>query len=252
MTSDTPTRRLDVYLVDAGYFDSRARAQSAIAAGEVYIDGVEVKRPAQKINAGQNLEVRTGGPVYVSRGGLKLAHALTHFEISPQGQNIIDLGASTGGFTDVLLRQGATKVYAIDVGHDQLHAALRRDERVVNLEGVNARDLNHAHLTAPANGLVCDVSFISLRLVVPPAIALLSAPAWMVLLIKPQFEAGRAALNKKGVVTDPRIRDRVCAEFLDWFASAAPAWRSLGITPSPITGPEGNHEFLFAARLALE
>lgn len=252
MTTVDPARRLDVYLVDAGYFESRARAQAAIAAGSIYIDGAVARRAAQKISADQHLEVKSESEAYVSRGGLKLVHALTHFEISPQGQSIIDLGASTGGFTDVLLRHGAAKVYAIDVGHDQLHPSLRRDQRVVNMQGVNARNLNRELLGASANGLVCDVSFISLRLVVAPALALLEAPAWMVLLIKPQFEAGRAALNKKGVVTDPQIRERVCQEFLEWFASAAPAWRSLGITPSPITGPEGNHEFLFAARLALE
>jgi 23S rRNA (cytidine1920-2'-O)/16S rRNA (cytidine1409-2'-O)-methyltransferase len=252
MASLQPARRLDVFLVEAGFFDSRARAQAAIAAGEVCVDGVIATRASQKIMDSQKLSVTPEAQSYVSRGSLKLAHALTYFDISPNGQSVIDLGASTGGFTDVLLRRGAKTVYAIDVGHDQLHASLQRDARVVNREGVNARSLDQTHIPEPADAVVCDVSFISLRLVVEPALALLHAPAWMVLLIKPQFEAGRAALNKKGVVTDPHIHERVCAEFSDWFAAVAPAWKQLGITPSPITGPEGNHEFLFAARLALE
>lgn len=252
MTSPERGGRLDLFLVAASYFDSRARAQASILAGEVYIDGVVAARAAQKLSPGQSVEVRPSGQAYVSRGGLKLEHALDYFELSPEGLNVIDLGASTGGFTDVLLKKSAARVYAVDVGHDQLHASLRQDDRVIAMEGVNARTLDATQIASPVNALVCDVSFISLRLVVPPALALLQAPAWMVLLIKPQFEAGRSALNKKGVVTDPEIHDRVCHDFTTWFTDIAPSWGIMGITPSPITGPQGNREFLFAARLTLE
>lgn len=245
-------QRIDLYLVDRGLMPSRAQAQSAIMEGRVCVDGITVRRPAQKIYADQEVSVADPDHQYVSRGGKKLAHALDVFSLSPEGLVALDLGASTGGFTDVLRQRGARQVFALDVGHGQLHPRLACDPCVISLEGLNARDLSRAHLDLQPDILVCDVSFISLRLALPPALALMRAPAWMVVLIKPQFEAGRHALNKKGVVTDPKIHHLVCDDFKTWFAQSYGQWEEIGLAESPITGPEGNHEFLFAARLTLE
>jgi len=245
--------RLDQYLVDQGYCESRSRAVAAIKQGHVRVNEITITRPAHSISDAARVDFSGPAHPYVSRGGLKLAHALEQFDLSPQGKIALDLGASTGGFTDVLLKAGAAHVYALDVGHDQLHASLSADPRVTNMEGQNAR-----HLTAdlfpisnqkPIQVLVCDVSFISLRLVVLPALALMQAPAWMIVLIKPQFEAGQAALDKNGVVQDPAIHMEVCQNFQNWFAEHAPQWQPLGLCDSPITGPQGNREFLFAAGL---
>jgi 23S rRNA (cytidine1920-2'-O)/16S rRNA (cytidine1409-2'-O)-methyltransferase len=183
---------------------------------------------------------------YVSRGGLKLAHALEHFGIDPSGAVAVDIGASTGGFTDVLLRRGAVRVYAVDVGHGQLDWRLRNDPRVVVLEKLNARRLSREHVAEPVELIACDVSFISLELVLPAAFALAGADASLIALIKPQFEVGKGQVGKGGVVRDPALHQAVCARIAGWLA-AQPGWHVHGIIDNPITGPKGNREFLIAA-----
>lgn len=182
----------------------------------------------------------------MSRGGLKLAHALDFFSLSPAGRVCLDIGSSTGGFTDVLLHHGAARVYSVDVGHGQLAWSLRTDSRVVVLERTNARRLSREQVPEAVGALACDASFIGLRTVLPAPLALCGEAAWAVALIKPQFEAGRALVGRKGVVRDPAIHARVCDEIEHWWR-ALPGWRVLGVEPSPITGPEGNREFLIAA-----
>ncbi|WP_341916279.1 TlyA family RNA methyltransferase, partial [Ferrovibrio terrae] len=192
------------------------------------------------------LELRGKPHPWVSRGGIKLAHALQHFGLSPQDRIAIDVGASTGGFTDVLLQNGAAKVYAVDVGEGQLDWRLRNDARVVVLEKTNARHLDAALIPDPVTCVVCDASFIGLQTVLPAALSLAQPGSWAVALIKPQFEVGRGRVGKGGVVRDPVLHDEVCKTIHDWW-SGLPGWRVLGIEPSPITGPEGNREFLIAA-----
>ncbi len=245
--------RLDILLVARGFFESRARAAAAVKAGRVKVNGQVVLRAAYTLQANAeiaNAEITVSGAAhdYVSRGGLKLAHALDVFGFSPADKRAIDLGASTGGFTDVLLKRGVAHVCAVDVGHDQLHADLRADPRVSNLEGVNARALTRDHIGTPPDCLVCDVSFIRLSLALPPALSMVQRGGWMVALIKPQFEAGRAAIGKNGVVSDPAVHARVCDEFVAWFAATCPDWQPEKIIASPIAGPQGNIEFLFGAR----
>ena len=239
--------RLDQLLVDRGLAESRARAQSLILAGKVFSGEVRVEKPGQSLRADAALEVRGADHPWVSRGGLKLAHALTHFGLDPAGRTCIDVGASTGGFTDVLLHGGAARVYAVDVGHGQLAWKLRNDPRVVVLERVNARYLDAASVPEPVGAVVCDASFIGLATVLPAPLSLAAPGAWAVALIKPQFEAGPGAVGKGGVVRDPAIHRAVQSKVQDWW-SALPGWTVLGITESPITGPEGNREFLIAAR----
>ena len=240
--------RLDILLVTRGFFESRARAAAAIKAGHVKVNGQVVTRTAHATEEDADINVSGAGHNFVSRGGLKLAHGLDAFGYNPEDKHAIDLGASTGGFTDVLLKRGAAHVYSVDVGHDQLHPDLRGHQCVTNLEGVNARELTHEHISTRPHCLVCDVSFIRLSLVLPPAMALLADGGWMVALIKPQFEAGRAAIGKNGVVSDPAVHARVCDEFVAWFAETFPDWQEHEIVPSPIFGPQGNKEFLFGAR----
>lgn len=252
----SPKTRLDVALVARGLFESRARATAAVKAGHVQVNGQVMTRAAHATDPEAEIKVSGAGHNYVSRGGLKLAHGLDVFGYDPAGKRAIDLGASTGGFTDVLLKRGAAHVYAVDVGHDQLHPDLRADPRVSNLEGVNARGLTRDQISASPEDLpedaldclVCDVSFIRLSLVLPPAMALLGRGGWMVALIKPQFEAGRAAIGKNGVVSDTGVHARVCDDFIAWFAETFPDWQYAEIIPSPIVGPQGNKEFLFGAR----
>jgi 23S rRNA (cytidine1920-2'-O)/16S rRNA (cytidine1409-2'-O)-methyltransferase len=195
------------------------------------------------------LTVRGQDHPWVSRGGLKLDHALRYFGISPAGRVCLDVGASTGGFTDVLLAHGAAKVHAVDVGHGQLAWKLRCDPRVVVHEKTNARYLTAAVVPDPIEVLVCDASFIGLATILPSCLALCTAHAWAVALIKPQFEAGPGAVGAKGVVRDPEVHRAVCQRVTAWWAGL-PGWEVLGIAESPITGPEGNQEFLIAARFA--
>ncbi|MGF1455284.1 MAG: TlyA family RNA methyltransferase [Alphaproteobacteria bacterium] len=240
--------RADQWLVVHGIIPSRARAQAEIKAGRVRLDGVPVRRASQTVPAAGRLIWADPAVPYVSRGGLKLAHGLDAFGLDPAGRIALDLGASTGGFTDVLLGRGASRVYAVDVGHGQIDPRLRADPRVVVHERTNARDLTADHLGADdCQAIVCDVSFISLTLALPPALALAGPDAWVVALIKPQFEAGRAHVGKGGVVRDAAQREAVRARLFAWLG-AQPGWRLLGTDESPIPGPNGNVEYLMAAR----
>jgi 23S rRNA (cytidine1920-2'-O)/16S rRNA (cytidine1409-2'-O)-methyltransferase len=238
-----------VLLAERGLVESRARAQALILAGKVFSGERRVEKAGESLAADAPLEVRGQDHPWVSRGGLKLAHALEHFGLQPAGRVCLDVGASTGGFTDVLLHHGAARVHAVDVGHGQLAWKLRSDPRVVVHEKTNAR-----HLTADAIGekvgaVVCDASFIGLRTVLPAALGLCGPGAWAVALIKPQFEAGPGQVGSKGVVRDPAVHAEVCAIIEAWWSGLA-GWRVLGIEASPITGPEGNREFLIGARLS--
>lgn len=248
MADSKPRRqRLDVLLVERGLVESRTRAQAVIMAGLVFSGERRLDKPGTPIAEDSPLELRGQDHPYVSRGGLKLAHGLDHFAIDPAGSSAIDVGASTGGFTDVLLQRGARRVHAVDVGHGQLAWKLRTDDRVDVLERQNARYLDATLVPEPVDLVVCDASFIGLRTVLPAALALLRPGGHLIALIKPQFEVGRERVGKGGVVRDPALHEEVCAMIRDWLA-ALPGWRVLGITESPITGPEGNREFLIAAR----
>ena len=236
-------QRADQALVDRGLVESRTRAQALILAGKIYSGTLRIDKAGQPIPADQPLEVRGQDHPWVSRGGIKLAHAIDHFGLSPQERICLDVGASTGGFTDVLLHHGAAKVFAVDVGHGQLAWTLRNDPRVVVMERVNARYLDH--LPEAPSVLVCDASFIGLGTVLPAPLALCAPGSWAVALIKPQFEVG-PAVAKGGVVRDAAVHARVCHGIATWWAGI-PGWRVLGVEASPITGPEGNREFLIAA-----
>ena len=242
----TPKHRADLLLTDRGLAESRTRAQALILAGRVFSGDRRVQKAGDLLPAGAPLELRGQDHPWVSRGGLKLDHALAHFALSPAGRHCLDIGASTGGFTDVLLHHGAAHVTAIDVGHGQLAWKLRQDPRVTTPEKTNARHLTQDHILAQAQALVCDASFIGLRTLLPAPLALCAPGAWAVALIKPQFEAGPAHVGSKGVVRDPEIHAQVCETIRAWWSSL-PGWSVLGITESPITGPEGNREFLIAA-----
>ena len=237
-------KRADVWLVEKGVFSSRARARQAIAAGLVSADGALLRKPSETISPSAAIEASAAHP-WVSRGGLKLAAALDAFALDPAGLDCLDIGASTGGFTDVLLSRGARGVVAVDVGHGQLDARLAADPRVRLLEGLDARRLTADDLREPPQAIVCDVSFISQRLVLPAVLKLAARPAWLVSLVKPQFEVGRAKLVK-GVVKDERALAGACDDVRD--AVEALGWTSLGVIPSPIPGGDGAREFLYAAR----
>ncbi len=242
----TAKARLDQLLVDRGLAESRARAQALVMAGKVFSGETRLDKPGTKIAGDAPLEVRGPDHPWVSRGGLKLAHGLDHFAIDPAGAVALDVGASTGGFTDVLLTRGAAKVYAVDVGRGQLAWRLRQDARVVVLEGVNARHLGATQVPEPVDLVVCDASFIGLATVLPAPLALAAPIARLVALIKPQFEAGPDKVGKGGVVRDRAVRDAVCARIRAWL-DGLPGWRVLGLTESPITGAAGNVEYLIAA-----
>jgi 23S rRNA (cytidine1920-2'-O)/16S rRNA (cytidine1409-2'-O)-methyltransferase len=239
-------QRADQMLVERGLAESRARAQALILAGKVYAGDRRVEKAGQTLPEDAALAVRGQDHPWVSRGGLKLVHGLDHFGLDPRGRVALDVGASTGGFTDVLLSRGAARVHAVDVGHGQLAWKLRSDPRVVVHEKTNARRLTEEQIGEKAGVLVCDASFIGLATILPAGLALCAAGAWAVALIKPQFEAGPEAVGSKGVVRDPAIHAEVCERVRAWWA-AIPAWRVLGIVESPITGPEGNREFLIGA-----
>jgi 23S rRNA (cytidine1920-2'-O)/16S rRNA (cytidine1409-2'-O)-methyltransferase len=212
-------------------------------AGVVFSGERRLDKPGAEIASDALLEVRGRDHPWVSRGGLKLAHALDQFAIDPFGLICLDIGASTGGFTDVLLSRGARRVYAVDVGRGQLAWKLRADPRVVVLERLNARDLSREHVGEPIDLIVCDVSFISVTLALPPALALTAPAARLVVLIKPQFEAGKEQVGKGGIVRDPAVRRAVCDRLADWL-EAQPGWRALGVVESPIAGADGNIEYL--------
>ena len=244
---DKRKTRADILLVARGLAESRGRAQALIMAGVVYSRCRRIEKAGVTLLADAPLEVRGGAHPWVSRGGVKLAHGLDHFDIDPADCVVLDLGASTGGFTDVVLTRGARRVYAVDVGYGQLAWTLRDDERVVVIERTNARYLGRDRIPEPVDLIVCDVSFIGLETVLPAALALAAPGAHLVALIKPQFEVGRARVGKGGVVRDPALHQEVCARIESWLGGQA-GWTVLGISPSPITGPKGNVEFLIAAR----
>jgi 23S rRNA (cytidine1920-2'-O)/16S rRNA (cytidine1409-2'-O)-methyltransferase len=245
----TPKERVDKLLVDRGLAPTRARGQAMIMAGQVYSATRRIDKAGDLLPLDADLTVKGSDHPWVSRGGLKLAHALKEFALDPQGRIAVDVGASTGGFTDVLLAQGAAKVYAVDVGHGQLAWKLRQDARVVVMERTNARNLSSQQIPEAVNVIVCDASFIGLETVLPAALNLATPEAWAVALIKPQFEVGPGRVGKGGVVRDPELHREVCERIGAWFA-ALPGWAVIGITESPILGPEGNKEFLLAGRRA--
>ncbi|MDE2514858.1 MAG: TlyA family RNA methyltransferase [Rhodospirillales bacterium] len=238
--------RADQMLVARGLVETRARAQALILAGQVFSGEKRVAKAGDLLAEDAPLALRGQDHPWVSRGGLKLAHALEYFALSPAGRVCLDIGASTGGFTDVLLANGAARVHAVDVGHGQLAWKLRADPRVAVHERTNARHLTAAQIGEPADALVCDASFIGLATLLPAPLALCAPGAWAVALIKPQFEAGPASVGSGGVVRDPAVHAAVCERVRDWWA-ALPGWQVRGITDSPITGPAGNREFLIAA-----
>lgn len=238
--------RADQLLVERGFFESRARAQAAIAAGLVTANGVAIRKASEMVFPDAVLTAQAPHP-YVSRGGLKLVGAIDAFGFDPAGRACLDVGASTGGFTDVLLKRGAKHVTAVDVGREQLHASLRGDRRVLSLEGQDIRTLDASALPERPSLAAIDVSFISLKLVLPAVAALLAPASEIAALIKPQFEAGRAAL-KKGVVRDEAIHSRVCEEIVAVLEGLG--FTVLGLAPSPIEGGDGNREFLVGARRA--
>lgn len=227
--------------------ESRARAQALILAGLVYVGERRVAKAGEALADDAAITVRGRDHPWVSRGGIKLAYALDHFAIDPTGLVALDVGASTGGFTDVLLNRGTRRVYAVDVGHGQLAWKLRQDPRVVVLERLNARALTRRHIAEAPDIVTCDASFIGLATVLPAPLALTADLATLVALIKPQFEAGREHIGKGGVVRDPAIHRTVCERAASWVA-AQPGWAVTGVVESPILGPEGNREFLLRAQ----
>jgi 23S rRNA (cytidine1920-2'-O)/16S rRNA (cytidine1409-2'-O)-methyltransferase len=238
--------RLDDLLVRRGLYASRSRARDAVLRGSVQADGRTLAKPGAMLAADSMLETLDAAQSYVSRAALKLVCGLNHFALSPKGLNALDIGASTGGFTQVLLERGAAHVTAIDVGHGQMHASLLNDSRISNLEGVNARGLSAAHFGGKTiDFVVSDVSFISLKLALPNALSLAEPGAHCVLLVKPQFEAGRQAIGKGGLLKDKSLGERIAHEVSEWLGTQ-PGWRSLGFSPSPINGGDGNAEFLLA------
>ncbi len=242
----TAKSRLDQLLVDRGLVESRERAVAYVMAGKVFSGERRLEKPGVMIAADSPLELRGRDHPWVSRGGVKLAHGLDHFAVDPEGLVALDVGASTGGFTDVLLARGASRVYAVDVGRAQLAWKLRQDPRVVTLEGLNARYLDHDHIPEPVALIVCDASFIGLATILPAGLALAAAEAYLIALIKPQFEAAREDVGQGGVIRDQAVRQAVCERVRGWLDGLA-GWSVLGVTESPITGPEGNVEYLIAA-----
>ncbi|WP_448188142.1 TlyA family RNA methyltransferase [Azospirillum sp. sgz301742] len=238
--------RVDMALVERGLAESRAKAQALILAGLVYSDTRRIDKAGDLLPAEAPLSVKGQDHPWVSRGGLKLVKGLDEFGIDPAGLVALDVGASTGGFTDVLLSRGAAKVYAVDVGHGQLAWKLRQDPRVVVLEKTNARHLTRAEIPDAIDLVVCDASFIGLEVVLPGPLGLAASGARLVALIKPQFEVGKGRVGKGGVVREPELHAEVCERIRDWL-NGLPGWRVLGIAESPISGPEGNKEFLIGA-----
>jgi len=240
-------RRADQLLVDQGLAESRTKAQALILAGLVYAGERRIDKSGELILDDIEIEVRGRDHPWVSRGGLKLAHALDHFAIDPSSLVALDIGASTGGFTDVLLARGAIRVHAVDVGRAQLAWKLRQDSRVIVHEGVNARYLTRDAIAEPIDLITCDASFIGLATLLPAPLELAGERAGLVALVKPQFEAGPGQVGKGGVVRDPAIHRAVCERIVDWIGARS-GWVVIGLTESPVIGPAGNREFLLYAR----
>lgn len=244
--SDGDKDRLDYALVARGITDSRSRAQALIKGGFVQVDGIKQDKPSAKVCANTILTLTGIDHPWVSRGGMKLAGALEAFTFNPAGMMAADIGASTGGFTDVLLHHGARRVYAVDVGTDQLAHKLREDWRVEVLEQTNARTLDQTLIPDPLDLVVCDASFISLKTVLPAALDLVRVGGAVIALIKPQFEVGKGRVGKGGIVKDPALHEEVCADITAWLNEQA-GWAVQAVCPSPIMGPDGNVEFLIYA-----
>ena len=242
-------QRLDQILVDRGLIESRAKAQAVVMAGIVFSGERKLDKPGLSLAADTPLEIRRGGSGWVSRGALKLIEGLDRFTVDPFGKCCLDVGASTGGFTEVLLARGAARVYAVDVGYGQLAQKLRSHPLVVNLERTNARRLAAEQVPDLIDLLVCDASFIGLSTVLPAPLALCGPGACAIVLIKPQFEVGPGRVGKGGVVRDPALHEEVCERYRGWFMEQG--WDVIGIVESPITGPAGNVEFLLGARRSL-
>ncbi|HEV7996975.1 MAG TPA: TlyA family RNA methyltransferase [Stellaceae bacterium] len=240
-------RRADQLLVECGLAESRARAQALILAGSVFEGERRIAKAGDQLAADAALRVKGRDHPWVSRGGVKIAHALDHFGIDVSARIALDIGASTGGFTDVLLARGAQLVYAVDVGHGQLAWKLRHDPRVIVHERLNARSLTREQIPEPVDIIACDASFIGLAKVLQAPLTLAAAGAALVALVKPQFEAGREHVGKSGVVRDPAIHIAVCERAAEW-VGAQPGWTVIGVVESPILGPEGNREFFLHAR----
>jgi 23S rRNA (cytidine1920-2'-O)/16S rRNA (cytidine1409-2'-O)-methyltransferase len=240
------SNRLDMEMVKRGLCDSRAKAQFLISANNVSVDGKTARKASQKVSDQTDISVSGTDHKWVGRGALKLLAALDHFQIDPAGRIAADIGASTGGFTEVLLKRDVQKVYAVDVGHDQLHPSLLGNETIVNLEGINARNLTRKIIPEPLSLVVSDVSFISLKKALPAALELCEKNAVLATLVKPQFEVGRENLGKGGIVKDLAIAQKSAADISSWIETL-PGWRSLGIIESPIKGSDGNTEFLLGA-----
>lgn len=239
-------QRIDQMLVERGLAESRTRAQALIMAGLVFSGEMKVTKPGQQLASDAPIGVRGRDHPWVSRGGIKLAHAIEHFALDPQGAVAMDIGSSTGGFTDVLLQKGASRVFAVDSGTNQLAWKLRKDERVTVLEQTSARILTPEMIDQACDWVVCDASFIGLAKVLDRPLEIAAKRCQLVALIKPQFEVGREEVGKGGVVRDPALHERVCGEVREWLERSG--WGVTGIVESPITGPEGNVEFLIAAR----
>ncbi|TJV53625.1 MAG: TlyA family RNA methyltransferase [Mesorhizobium sp.] len=250
MSSPVPASarlRLDELLVERGLFASRSRARDAIERGTVAVNGAVARKPGQAVAPDCRVAIDDPAQAYVSRAALKLIAGLDRFGLDPSGSEALDIGASTGGFTQVLLERGTAHVTAIDVGHGQIHPDIAGDPRVTVIEGLNARDLTTTDLGGRIpDFLVCDASFISLKLALPPALALAGKGASALLLVKPQFEAGREAIGKGGLLKDPSAAERIAVDLRDWLAGIS-GWRVLGLHPSPIEGGDGNREFLLGA-----
>jgi len=242
---------VDQLLVERGLAQSRARAQALVMAGAVFSGERKIQKAGESLPEDAPLEVRAKDHPWVSRGGVKLAHAIADFGLDLSGKVVLDVGASTGGFTDVALSHGAARVYAVDVGHGQLAWKLRQDPRVVVLERTNARYLTREQVPEPVDVIVCDASFIGLETVLPAPLALAAPQADLVALIKPQFEVGKGRVGKGGVVRDPALHEEVCARIRLWI-DGLPDWQAQALTESPIPGPEGNREFLIWARRGAE
>lgn len=244
--ADSSGQRLDQALVALGHFPTRSRARDAVARGAVTIDGKPVTKPGLVVSLNAQIAINDPAQAYVSRAALKLIAGLDHFGLSPQGRNCLDIGASTGGFTQVLLERGAAHVDAIDVGHGQIADMLKTDPRVTNIEGLNARELTRGDISGHEVGaVVSDVSFISLKLALPPALSLAASGAFCVLLVKPQFEAGRDAVGKGGILKDPARGEEIAYALEAWLGEQ-PGWLARGFIPSPIEGGDGNREYLLA------
>jgi 23S rRNA (cytidine1920-2'-O)/16S rRNA (cytidine1409-2'-O)-methyltransferase len=239
-------QRIDQLLVDRGLAESRTRAQALVLAGLVFAGETKIAKAGQTVACDAPIEVRGRDHPWVSRGGIKLAHAIEHFGLDPAGSIAMDIGSSTGGFTDVLLTKGAMRVFAVDSGTNQLAWKLRQDPRVTVLEQTSARILTPEQIDAPCDWVVCDASFIGLAKVLDVPLRLATPRCTLVALIKPQFEVGRGEVGKGGVVRDPALHARVCDEVRVWLEGGG--WQVAGIVVSPITGPEGNVEFLICAK----